>query len=120
MLSNKASKTASGPPHGLSHGPAAVVVGEPDPQTFRLGFVGALTIANSQDFENELVAALQRYRHLELDLAGVSEIDHYGIHLLVLLNRVADREVVIASSSPAVDSATRRLFIPSFAAKAKS
>lgn len=84
-------------------------------KTCRLEFAGALTLQGCREFEEAVATALLDCRILELDLARVSEIDHYGIRLLELLNRVANREIVIVSFSPVVSRVIRRLFAPPFA-----
>ena len=75
----------------------------------RLTFAGSMTIAFSAQLEDAIIDAMRRYTHLEVDLSGVREIDHCGLHLLGLLQSIAGKEVAIVANSPVVEQASRRL-----------
>lgn len=113
MLSIEPSKSRVEPRCAQSGRQVTLEVASSGENTFRLAFTGDMTLANCPEFEEKIVDALRRYPHLELDLSGIREIDLYGIHLLGLLQRVADRKVVIVASSPAVEDASRHLVAPS-------
>lgn len=75
----------------------------------RLTFAGKMTLAHSEQLEDALIDAMRRYTKLEVDLSGVREIDHCGLHLLGLLHSIAGKEVAIVANSPIVEQASRRL-----------
>ena len=110
MSSIAPSKTLSETRRPRQH--AARTTGSTIGHTFRLAHAGALTLASCQKFENKILGALKRRQDVELNLAEVSEIDLYGIHLLTLLQQIADRKVIIVATSPAVESAKLSLFSP--------
>ena len=64
-----------------------------------------LTIYQAQALKDELLSALATADRLELDLAGVAEIDTAGLQLLILAKREAarrDKALAITAHSPAV------------------
>lgn len=64
-----------------------------------------LTIYQAQPLKDELLAGLAAGDRLELDLAGVAEIDTAGLQLLLLVKREAARQnkaLAITAHSPAV------------------
>jgi len=80
-----------------------------DKPVFRLTFAGRMTFDVAADLEDRIVDAMRRHERIEVDLAGVTEIDLCGIHLLGLLHSVGGNEVRIVDSSPIVEQATKRL-----------
>jgi hypothetical protein len=70
---------------------------------FNLKFDGKMTGEFYRQFEDRLIDAMQRYKRLEIDLSGVSEIDLCGIRLIGLLKNVG----VIVATSPVVEQASR-------------
>src|SRR6185369_489229 len=79
-----------------------------DETVCRLSFVGKMTIEFADELEDKIIAAVRRFRYLEVDLSGVHEIDHCGIHLLGLLETLGGKDVVIVASSQVVEQARRR------------
>lgn len=75
----------------------------------RLTFEGKMTFEVSRELEDRILSAMRSYRHLEVDLSGVREIDLCGIHLLGLLQSVGGKEVRIVATSPVVEQASTRL-----------
>lgn len=64
-----------------------------------------LTIANAAEQKTRLLAFLKSGDSLEINLAGVAEIDTAGLQILILLKREARRagkSLVFAMHSPAV------------------
>jgi len=74
----------------------------------RLTFEGKMTFEVARELEDRILGAMRCYRHLEVDLSGVREIDFYGIHLLDLLQSIGGKEVLIVARSPVVERASRR------------
>lgn len=85
---------------GMDTAHAATAVAAP----VRLTWSGPVTIYEAVQLQQELMAALQPPRELELDLRAVDEIDTAGIQLLVLAQREAHiagrRCEVVAASAP--------------------
>jgi len=75
----------------------------------RLTFKGKMTFEVARELEEGILGAMHRYRHLEVDLSGVDEIDLCGIHLLGLMQKIGGKEVVIVANSPVVEQASGRL-----------
>lgn len=99
----------------MSHRPLASRPSGGDGVLF-LSFAGRLRLADCPEFDNDLIDALRHCRRLEVDLSRVLEIDRYGRHLLVLLRRVANREVRIVGATPAIELALGLPCPPPFAA----
>lgn len=76
---------------------------------FRLTVEGKMTFEFAKEIEAQILGAMHRYLHLEVDLSGVREIDLCGIHLLGLLRSFGDKRVLIVAVSPVVEQAPRRL-----------
>ncbi|EXI67165.1 MAG: anti-anti-sigma factor [Candidatus Accumulibacter adjunctus] len=73
--------------------------------TKRLVIDEDMTIYRAQEQKEQLLAALAAADQLELDLAGVGEIDTAGLQLLILLKREGlrqDKRLTISGHSPAV------------------
>lgn len=71
----------------------------------RLVFDGCLTSEYARELEDRLIDALRRYTRFEVDLSGVQEVDHCGLHLLRILNTVAGDHVEMVAPSPIVELA---------------
>lgn len=75
-------------------------------QTPALLFIeGDLTIRRVQELKDVLLARLAQTQALEVDLAGVTEIDSAGVQLLLLVQRTArasHKELQLVAYSPAV------------------
>ena len=68
---------------------------------------GDLTIRRVQEMKDVLVARLAQSQALEVDLAGVTEIDTAGAQLLLMARRAAQasqKELRLVAPSPAVIS----------------
>lgn len=66
---------------------------------------GEMTIYNALELKDRLLAPLDQYAHMEIDLAGVSEIDSAGLQLLVMAKneaKVRGKNLSISGHSPAV------------------
>ncbi|WP_377703717.1 lipid asymmetry maintenance protein MlaB [Pseudoduganella sp. UC29_71] len=66
---------------------------------------GELTIYRAAELKDALLAAVNHSPVLEVDLAGVTDIDTAGVQLLMLAKRSAlqlQRQVRLVSHSPAV------------------
>lgn len=71
----------------------------------RIAVDGEMTIYTAMELKLELLPPLTKYKELEIDLAGVSEIDTSGLQLLVLAKteaRILEKSLRITSHSPAV------------------
>lgn len=68
---------------------------------------GDLTIRRVQELKDVLLARLAQSQALEVDLAGVTEIDTAGAQLLLMARRAAQasqKELQLVAPSPAVAS----------------
>jgi anti-sigma B factor antagonist len=68
---------------------------------------GELTIRRAQEMKDVILARLARSQVLEVDLAGVTDIDTAGLQLLLMARRAArasDKELRLVAPSPAVAS----------------
>jgi len=68
---------------------------------------GDLTIRRVQEMKDVLLARLAQSQALEVDLAGVTEIDTAGAQLLLMARRAAQasqKELRLVAHSPAVAS----------------
>lgn len=68
---------------------------------------GDLTIRRAQEMKDVILARLAQAQALEVDLAGVTEIDTAGVQLLLLARRAAQasgKELRLVAHSPAVAS----------------
>lgn len=71
----------------------------------RLALDGELTIYRAAELKPALLEALRRSSVLELDLAGVTELDTAGLQLLMLAKQTAAverRQLRLVQHSPAV------------------
>jgi anti-sigma B factor antagonist len=71
----------------------------------RLTPVGEMTIYNAAELKPALLHALEQSEEIEIDLAGISELDTSGVQLLMLMKReavVAGKALKLAGHSPAV------------------
>ena len=75
----------------------------------RLTFEGKMTFEVARQLEDGIIGAMRRYQHLEVDLAGVREVDLCGIHLLGLMQNYGGQKIQIVATSPAVELASKRL-----------
>lgn len=74
----------------------------------RLIFDGQMTKECQREMEDRVIEALRRYRHFELDLSGVRQIDAYGKRLLSLLQEFGGNAVEIVACSTSVEQALGR------------
>ncbi len=68
---------------------------------------GDLTIRRVQEMKDVILARLAQSQALEVDLAGVTEIDTAGVQLLLMARRAAQasgKQLRLAAYSPAVAS----------------
>jgi anti-sigma B factor antagonist len=66
---------------------------------------GEMTIYTALELKGRLLAPLDQYAHMEIDLTGVSEIDSAGLQLLVMAKneaRARGKTLSIFGHSPAV------------------
>ncbi len=66
---------------------------------------GDLTIRRVQEMKDAILARLAQSQALEIDLAGITEIDTAGVQLLLLARRAAQagrKELQLVAPSPAV------------------
>jgi anti-sigma B factor antagonist len=66
---------------------------------------GEMTIYSAQELKDKLLASLDQCANMEIDLAGVSEIDSAGLQLLVMVKneaRARGKTLSIFKHSPAV------------------
>jgi hypothetical protein len=75
----------------------------------RIVFEGEITDGSAREFENLIIGALRRYRHLDIDLSGITEIDLWGLHLLGVLRHLGGPHAVVVADSMVVQQATQRL-----------
>ena len=71
----------------------------------RLIFDGLMTKECQREMEDRVIEALRCYRHFELDLSGVRQIDAYGKRLLNLLTEFGGNAVEIIACSTSVRQA---------------
>jgi ABC-type transporter Mla MlaB component len=74
----------------------------------RLVIGGRVTQENSARLEAGIIDTMRRYARVEVDLAGVQEIDGCGIRLIGLMQRLGGKEVQIVAASPAFRNAAER------------
>jgi anti-anti-sigma factor len=68
---------------------------------------GDLTIRRVQEMKDLILARLAQSQALEVDLAGVTEIDTAGVQLLLMARRAAQaskKELRLVAHSPAVSA----------------
>lgn len=73
--------------------------------TARIAIDGELNIYRAGDLKTLLLGELQRSSSLEVDLAGVTEVDSAGLQVLMLAKQAAraeQRELRLTGHSPAV------------------
>jgi ABC-type transporter Mla MlaB component len=75
---------------------------------YRLKLAGRLTFDQCETIESTIADALRHCERLEADLADISEIDLYGVHLLA---RLQDAGTIVAISQD-IEEASRRLLSP--------
>lgn len=75
------------------------------PPPFRLTFKSKMTFEFSGEIEDMILDALRRYRHVQVDLSKVNEIDICGVHLLGVLDNFADKGIEVIATSPAIKNA---------------
>lgn len=80
-----------------------------DKENCCLIFEGAMTCEFSCEMEDRLIDCMRRYRHLDVDLSAVSEVDLCGLHLLGVLRSFGDSAIRIVAASPVVDAALARI-----------
>lgn len=71
----------------------------------RIVIEGEMTIYTAMELNASLLPPLLKYTDMEVDLAGVSEIDTSGLQLMVLAKKEAlaqDKALRIVAHSPAV------------------
>jgi anti-anti-sigma factor len=71
----------------------------------RIAIDGELNIYRAADLKTLLLGELQRSTSLEVDLAGVTEVDSAGLQVLMLAKQTAradKRELRLSGHSPAV------------------
>ena len=78
-------------------------------QSCQLIFTGRLTCEFSREMEDRIIEALRRYRHVDIDLAAVEEVDLCGLHLLGMLQNIGGEHARIVARSAVVDQASKRL-----------
>lgn len=76
---------------------------------FRMTFSGAMTYEHSREIENQIIDALRRHPHLDVDLSAVDRIDSCGTHLLCMLKSYGGDAVSIVATSPSVEDALTHL-----------
>lgn len=74
----------------------------------RLVIGGSVTRDNMTRLEAGIIDTMRRYARVEVDLAGVHEIDGYGIRLIGLMQSLGGEDVRIVAASPAFQAATGR------------
>lgn len=74
-----------------------------------LKFEGAMTHRFLRAMEDRIIDCMRRYPHLDVDLAGVSEIDRCGAHLLGVLRGFGDEVICIVAASPVVEAALAQI-----------
>ncbi len=75
-------------------------------QGCRLVIAGRMTSQFARQIEDRLIDAMRRHPRIELDLSGVDEIDHSGVHHLHQLKRLGGSGIAIVASSRAIDQAS--------------
>jgi anti-sigma B factor antagonist len=74
-------------------------------EPFHFMIEGEMTIYNALELKDRLLASLDQSAHMEIDLAGVSEIDSAGLQLLAMAKneaRARGKTLSISGHSPAV------------------
>ena len=85
--------------------------------TIRVAIDGPTTIYEAVDVKRDLLAGLERADRLEIDLAGVNELDTAGLQLLWLIRRdarSAGKQVWLTATSEAVTEVLNRYSLASF------
>lgn len=76
---------------------------------FRLTFDGSMTIAHANELEDRIIDAMRKHPRLEVDLSGVREIDHCGIHLIRILQTLGGKAINFVATSPIIEQAFKGL-----------
>lgn len=74
-------------------------------EPYRFTIQGEMTIYTALELKDQLLAPLDQCDRMEIDLAGVSEIDSAGLQLLVMAKNEAiarGKNLSISNHSPAV------------------
>lgn len=71
----------------------------------RLVIGGRVTQENSARLEAGIIDTMRRYARVDVDLAGVHEIDRVGMRLIGLMQRLGGQEVRIVAASEAFQTA---------------
>nr|WP_315397423.1 STAS domain-containing protein [uncultured Duganella sp.] len=83
----------------------------------RIAIDGELTIYRAADIKITVLEALRKARVLEVDLAGVTELDTAGLQVLMLAKNTAaadGRELRLVNHSPAVVEIVEMLNLGAF------
>ena len=83
----------------------------------RIAIDGELTIYRAADLKTTVLEALRKARVLEVDLAGVTELDTAGLQVLMLAKNAAaadGRELRLLNHSPAVVEIVEMLNLGAF------
>lgn len=83
----------------------------------RIAIDGELTIYRAADLKTTVLEALRKARVLEVDLAGVTELDTAGLQVLMLAKNAAaadGRELRLLNHSPAVVDVVEMLNLGAF------
>ena len=86
-------------------------------ETAHLALDGEINIYRAADLKLEVLAALRAAPVLEIDLAGVTELDTAGLQVLMLAKRTAtqeQRELRLLNHSPAVVDVVEMLNLGAF------
>lgn len=88
-----------------------------DAAVTRIAIDGELTIYRAADLKVTVLEALRKARVLEVDLAGVTELDTAGLQVLMLAKNTAmadQRELRLLNHSPAVVEIVEMLNLGAF------
>lgn len=69
-----------------------------------LKFEGEMTRWFLRAIEDRIIDCMRRYPHIDVDLAGVSEIDVFGARLLTVLRSFGEEVIRIVATSPVVEA----------------
>lgn len=78
-------------------------------EKFCLVIEGAMTHRRLREMEDRIIDSMRHFPYFDVDLSGVSEVDHFGIRLLEFIRSIGDDLIHIVAASPVVEEVLSRI-----------